>query len=89
MNELIRTLAAFGRPFPPELREIYLRLEKDPKHPRGPSGVATGSAGPLGRGAELTDRRGELRLPGLLGGSFHRLGQAGDAPSADAARGAC
>ena len=44
MNELIRTLAAFGRPFPPELREIYLRLEKDPKHPRGPSGVATGSA---------------------------------------------
>ncbi len=28
----------------PELREIYVRLEKNPKHPRGPSGVATGSA---------------------------------------------
>jgi hypothetical protein len=42
MDELIRTLAAFGRPFPPELREIYLRLEKDPKHPRGPQRSCNG-----------------------------------------------
>ncbi len=29
MDELIRTLAVLGRPFPPELREIYLQMEKD------------------------------------------------------------
>jgi hypothetical protein len=29
MDELIRTLAEFGRPFPSELRELYLQVEKD------------------------------------------------------------
>jgi len=35
MDELIRTLAAFGRPFPPELRELYFQVENYPKRPRG------------------------------------------------------
>jgi hypothetical protein len=45
MDELIRTLAAFGRPFPPELREIYRQVEKDyPERPRGPGQLANSSA---------------------------------------------
>jgi hypothetical protein len=45
MDELIRNLAVFGRPFPPELREMYLQMEKrDPERPSGPGELATRSA---------------------------------------------
>jgi hypothetical protein len=37
MDELIRTLALFGGPFPPELRELYLQVENYPKRPRAPA----------------------------------------------------
>jgi hypothetical protein len=30
MDEFIRTLAEFGRPFPSELRELYFQVEKHP-----------------------------------------------------------
>ncbi len=42
--ELIRTLAEFGRPFPPELRELYFEVENHPKRPRGPDQLAKSSA---------------------------------------------
>jgi hypothetical protein len=29
MDKLIRTLALFGRPFPPELRELYFQVERN------------------------------------------------------------
>ncbi len=35
MNELIRTLALLGRPFPPELRELYLQVDNRSKRHRG------------------------------------------------------
>ncbi len=44
MDELIRTLALFGRPFPPELRELYFQVENDPKRPCGPGQLAKSSA---------------------------------------------
>jgi len=45
MDELIRTLALFGRPFPPELRELYFEVaEKYPERPRGPGQLAKSSA---------------------------------------------
>ena len=44
MDELIRTLAAFGRPFPPELRELYFQVENYPKRPRGFGQLAKTSA---------------------------------------------
>jgi hypothetical protein len=34
MDELIRTLAEFGRPFPSELLELYFQVEKDPRATR-------------------------------------------------------
>ncbi len=44
MDELIRTLAEFGRPFPPELRKLYFQVEKYPKRPRAPGQLAKSSA---------------------------------------------
>ena len=45
MDELIRTLAEFGRPFPSELRELYFQVERNyPKRPRGPDQLAKSSA---------------------------------------------
>jgi hypothetical protein len=45
MDELIRTLALFGRPFPPELRELYFQVERNPSQaPRGPGRLAKNSA---------------------------------------------
>jgi hypothetical protein len=38
MDKLIRTLALFGRPFPPELRELYFQVERN--HPKRPAALA-------------------------------------------------
>jgi hypothetical protein len=60
MDELIRTLAVFGRPFPPELRELYFEVtEKYSERPRGPRRTAKGSAD----AAESEPLEWDLELP--------------------------
>ena len=45
MDELIRTLALFGRPFPPELRGLFLEAaERHSERPRGPGQLAKNNA---------------------------------------------
>ena len=45
MDELIRKLALFGRPFPPELRGLYLEVaERHSERPRGPGQLAKNNA---------------------------------------------
>jgi len=44
MDELIRTLAEFGRPFPSELRELYFQVEQRYHAARGPGQLAKSSA---------------------------------------------
>ena len=47
MDKLIRTLALFGRPFPPELRELYFQMERNyAKRARGPDRLSRAARTP-------------------------------------------
>ncbi len=80
MDKLIRTLARFGRPFPPELRELYFQMERNyAKRARGPDRLSRAARTPP-KANRSSGTLEHLRPPNEAT-SGDRLGNPGEEPA--------